>query len=109
MQTGVFLFCSPIHIELEDERPLMRASRERDLSKQVEMAREQLRDLRSSNESTHAKLLDHNQRIGEPALSTRKLHENPACRFPNLGHLTLHIDLRPGHSCTSSRDRAALG
>jgi len=41
------------------------ANRERDLTKQVSMSRDQLRDLRNSNDTTHAKLLDNNQRQGE--------------------------------------------
>ena len=45
-----------------DERLRNYADRERDLSRQVELAKTQLRDLRSSNDSSHAKLLDHSQR-----------------------------------------------
>lgn len=39
-------------------------SREQDLQKQISLARNQLRDLRTSNESQQAKLLDHSQRQG---------------------------------------------
>lgn len=39
--------------------------RERDLQKQVTTVKQQLRDLRMSNESTQAKLLDQGSRQGE--------------------------------------------
>lgn len=38
--------------------------REHDLNRQLSLARTQLRELRVSNESNHAKLLDHSQRQG---------------------------------------------
>jgi homeobox protein cut-like len=47
-----------------DERIRNYEERERDLTKQVSVAREQLKELRTSNESTHARLLDHSQRQG---------------------------------------------
>ena len=37
---------------------------EQDLQKQVSLAKNQLRDLRASNENNQAKLLDHSQRQG---------------------------------------------
>ena len=40
------------------------AARERDLQRQVTLAKNQLRDLQTSNESTQAKLLNHNERQG---------------------------------------------
>lgn len=40
-------------------------SREKDLQRQVKTARDQLRDLHTSNESTTAKLMDASQRQGE--------------------------------------------
>lgn len=39
-------------------------TREQDLQRQVTLARNQLRDLRMSNDSNQAKLLDHSQRQG---------------------------------------------
>lgn len=41
-----------------------RLYRERDLQRQVNLVKGQLRDLRSSNETQEAKLLDHSQRQG---------------------------------------------
>ena len=43
--------------------------RERDLNMHVNLAREQLKTLRTSNESTHAKLLDHSSRQDQETVS----------------------------------------
>jgi hypothetical protein len=43
-------------------------AREQDLLRQVSLLKEQLRDLRVSNESTEARLLDQSQRIGKASL-----------------------------------------
>jgi homeobox protein cut-like len=40
--------------------------REQDLRRQISLTKNQLRDLRMSNESNQAKLLDHSQRQGTP-------------------------------------------
>ena len=48
-----------------DERLRNYEDRERDLQKQVTLVRTQLRDLRTSNESTQAKLLDQGSRQGK--------------------------------------------
>jgi hypothetical protein len=40
------------------------AYREKDLQKQVSLVKNQLREVRTANESTQAKLLDHGQRQG---------------------------------------------
>ena len=58
-----------------DERLRNYEDRERDLQKQVSLVRSQLRDLRTSNESTQAKLLDQGSRQGEssPDQSANKL------------------------------------
>ena len=40
------------------------SNREQDLQRQVSLTKNQLRDLRTSNESNQAKLLDHSQRQG---------------------------------------------
>lgn len=42
--------------------------REKDLQRQVQTARDQLRDMHTSNESTQAKLMDASQRQGERLL-----------------------------------------
>lgn len=47
-----------------DERLSNYAEREKDLGRQVELAREQLKGLRESHESTHAKLADHSSARG---------------------------------------------
>jgi len=52
-----------------DERLRNYEDRERDLTKQVSMSRDQLRELRNSNETTHAKLLDNNQRQDQETLA----------------------------------------
>lgn len=52
-----------------DERLRNHEDRERDLQKQVTLVKSQLRDLRTSNESTQAKLLDQDSRQGEPTTS----------------------------------------
>ena len=44
-------------------------SREKDLQRQVQTAKDQLRDMHMSNENTQAKLLDASQRQGEWAVS----------------------------------------
>ena len=43
---------------------LMEHAREQDLYRQVSLAKSQLRDLRMSNDSNQAKLLNHSQRQG---------------------------------------------
>lgn len=43
-------------------RLILMGSREHDLQRQVSLAKQQLRDLRTSNESNQAKLFDHSQR-----------------------------------------------
>lgn len=48
-----------------DERLRNYEEREQDLQRQVSLTKAQLRDLRTSNESNQAKLLDHSQRQGE--------------------------------------------
>ena len=50
---------------------LIRCRREQDLQRQVELTRNQLRDLRMSNESNQAKLLDQSQRQGILSLFQR--------------------------------------
>ncbi len=40
---------------------------EKDLQRQVTVARSQLRELRTTNDSSQAKLFDHSQRQGEPS------------------------------------------
>lgn len=42
--------------------------REQDLQRRVELVKDQLRELRMSNDSNQAKLLDHSQRQGSPLL-----------------------------------------
>jgi homeobox protein cut-like len=49
-------FCCPIAPHFSD--------REKDLQKQVTLVKGQLREVRTANESTQAKLLDHSQRQG---------------------------------------------
>ncbi|KAF8635236.1 hypothetical protein AX17_004009 [Amanita inopinata Kibby_2008] len=56
-----------------DERLRNYEEREQDLQRQVELTRNQLRDLRMSNESNQAKLLDHTQRQDQEV--TTKLAE----------------------------------
>jgi homeobox protein cut-like len=51
-----------------DERLRNYEDRERELNKQVTLVKTQLRDLRTSNESTQAKLLDQGSRQGEERL-----------------------------------------
>jgi homeobox protein cut-like len=71
-----------------DERMRNYEERERDLTKQVAVARDQLKELRTSNESTHARLLDHNQRQGAlpasrvhlAATRSRRRHRLATCR-----------------------------
>ncbi|KAI0031748.1 CASP C terminal-domain-containing protein [Vararia minispora EC-137] len=48
-----------------DEKMRNYEEREQDLQRQVAFAKEQLRDLRMSNESNHARLLDQSQRQGQ--------------------------------------------
>lgn len=48
-----------------DERIRNYEEREKDLQRQVEMVKKQLRDLHMSNESAEAKLLNANQRQGQ--------------------------------------------
>lgn len=45
-------------------RQLMHITSEQDLQRQLALTKNQLRDLRISNESNQAKLLDHTQRQG---------------------------------------------
>jgi homeobox protein cut-like len=47
--------------------------REQDLLRQVSLLKDQLRDLRVSNESTEARLLDQSQRLGKVFLSSNPL------------------------------------
>ena len=47
-------------------------AREQDLQSQLALTKNQLRDLRTSNESNQAKLLDHTQRQGKYIVS---IHE----------------------------------
>ena len=60
---------------------LMHIAREQDLQRQLALTKNQLRDLRSSNESNQAKLLDHTQRQGA-FLAIRREEESfdPICR-----------------------------
>lgn len=48
-----------------DERLRNYEDREKDLQRQVTLVKSQLRDLRTSNESTQARLMDHTSRQGE--------------------------------------------
>jgi hypothetical protein len=48
--------------------------RERDLQRQLNLTKDQLRELRTSNESTQAKLLDHSQRQGAACRSTKPIY-----------------------------------
>ena len=50
--------------------------REQDLQRQVTLSKNQLRDLRVSNESNQAKLFDHNQKQGK-ICHTRGLFYRP--------------------------------
>lgn len=52
-----------------DERLHNYEEREKDLQRQVALTRDQLRELRTSNESTQAKLLDHSQRQDHEVMS----------------------------------------
>lgn len=65
-----------------DERLRNYDDREKDLQKQVALVKGQLRDLRQSNESTQAKLLDHSSRQGNPpTASTFRVAANTlSCR-----------------------------
>lgn len=64
-------------------------AREQDLHRQVSLLKDQLRDLRVSNESTEARLLDQSQRLGKFSFQ--------------FGHLHL-IVARPGGGCEARRD-----
>ena len=46
----------------------LRGNREKDLQRQVQTSRDQLKDMHNSNESTQAKLMDASQRQGESGL-----------------------------------------
>ena len=48
-------------------------AREQDLLRQVSLLKDQLRDLRVSNESTEARLLDQSQRLGMVSLCSNFL------------------------------------
>ena len=48
-------------------------AREQDLLRQVSLLKDQLRDLRVSNESTEVRLLDQSQRLGEVSLCSNLL------------------------------------
>jgi homeobox protein cut-like len=50
-----------------------RPAREQDLLRQVSLLKDQLRDLRMSNESTEARLLDQSQRLGMVSLCSNFL------------------------------------
>ncbi|KAF8638030.1 hypothetical protein AX16_010662 [Volvariella volvacea WC 439] len=52
-----------------DEKLRNYEEREHDLQRQLELTRDQLRDLRSSNESNQAKLLDHSQRQDQEVIA----------------------------------------
>ncbi|KAI0281035.1 CASP C terminal-domain-containing protein [Russula aff. rugulosa BPL654] len=52
-----------------DERMRNYEAREQDLNRQVSLLKEQLRDLRVSNESTEARLLDQSQRIDQEVVA----------------------------------------
>jgi len=65
-------------------------NREQDLQRQVSLAKEQLRDLRRSNEFNQARLLDQTQRQGRPML-------------PSKGSFVLITD-RPGGLREAGRD-----
>lgn len=54
-------------------------SSEKDLQRQVKTAKDQLRDLHTSNESTQAKLMDASQRQGESNICHCKLTGRPGC------------------------------
>lgn len=73
-------------------------SSEQDLQRQVMLTKQQLRDLRTSNESNQAKLLDHSQRQG---------------RLPFKPHISeFTFFLRPRgcfQACRSRHDRRRLG
>ena len=55
-----------------DEKMRNYEAREQDLQSQLALTKNQLRDLRTSNESNQAKLLDHTQRQGKYTMS---IHE----------------------------------
>lgn len=57
-----------------DERLRNYAEREKDLHKQVQTAKDQMKDLHFSNESTQAKLLDASQRQGTPVREDQHLY-----------------------------------
>lgn len=53
-----------IHFSLPQLQSLNILTREQDLQRQVSLTKNQLRDLRMSNDSNQAKLIDHGQRQG---------------------------------------------
>lgn len=61
------------------------------------MAREQLRDLRNINESTHAKLLDHNQRAGSFLILAESVTKLKPLQY------------RSRYGSKTSRDRLVVG
>ncbi|KAF9263315.1 hypothetical protein L218DRAFT_840967, partial [Marasmius fiardii PR-910] len=52
-----------------DEKLMNYEEREKDLQRQLSLTKNQLRDLRLSNDTTQAKLLDHSQRQDEEVVS----------------------------------------
>jgi len=54
--------------------PIFIRYREKDLQRQVQTAKTQLRDLHNSNESTQAQLLDASQRQGEYTTGVKGRH-----------------------------------
>lgn len=76
-----FVFSS---IPIVSAMHLTQPFREKDLQKQVALTKGQLRDLRMSNESSQAKLLDHTQRQGT-------LHGDPTSDVPRMPHIESNL------------------
>ena len=59
-------YAAPFSLHVQhDAQTLIHWIREKDLVRQLSLAQTQLRDLRMSNETNQAKLLDHSQRQGD--------------------------------------------
>jgi homeobox protein cut-like len=92
-----------------DERMRNYEEREKDLQRQVQTFKDQIRDLHTSNESTQAKLLDASQRQGELSLTYPQLtSENDVAA--KLAELDLVVtDLNRANERVATVERRNVG